>query len=63
MLSTNALAIAEIHKTIAMIITMLPPLIVPINSAISVRMPVCSKPPTETNKPMKNRSVLMEDKK
>ena len=58
MLSTNALATAEPHKIIAQIAKRLPPLILPMNSAITTSTPVSSSPPTTINKPMKNNNVL-----
>ena len=57
-LSTNALANAEIQMIIATINFVLEPLTLLINSAITVRTPVCSKPPTTTKSPTKNNSVL-----
>ena len=57
-LSTNALAIAETQMIIATITYRLPPLTLPINSAISFKTFVCSRPPTTTKSPMKNNSVL-----
>ena len=58
MLSTNALAIAEIHIIIATISFKLPPLISPISVAIFSSIPVCSSPPTTANNPIKNKRVL-----
>ena len=57
-LSTNALAIAEIHKIIAIISIRLPLLMSPMKFAMTFRVPVCSRPPTTMNNPMKNSSVL-----
>ena len=57
-LSTNALANAEIQMIIATINFVLEPLTLLINSAITVRTPVYSKPPTTTKSPTKNSSVL-----
>ena len=57
-LSTKALAIAEIHSTMAIISMALLPLIFAIKPAISSRIPVCSSPPTTINRPIKNSRVL-----
>ena len=58
MLSTNALANAESHIIIATISIAFPPLIFPMKLAAISRIPVCSSPPTTTNKPIKNNNVL-----
>ena len=58
MLSTKALAIAEIQSTIATISIALSPLTSAMKPAIISRMPVCSRPPTTMNRPTKNSSVL-----
>ena len=57
-LSTNALAMAEIQMMIAIISLIFPPLIFPIKSAIITRIPVSSRPPTTINNPIKNSNVL-----
>ena len=57
-LSTNALAIAATQRMIAIISVRFPPLTRAIKSAITESTPVCSSPPTDINKPMKNKSVL-----
>ena len=54
----NALAIAEIQIIIPIIKYTFPPEIFPIKLAIIVRIPVCSKPLTTTNNPIKNNTVL-----
>ena len=58
MLSINALAIAESQIIIATIKYTFPPEIFPIKFAIKVKISVCSRPPTTTNNPIKNKTVL-----
>lgn len=58
MLSTKAEAKADTHKMMATMIIIFPPLISPMKLATLIRIPVCSKPPTTINKPIKNNSVL-----
>ena len=58
MLSTKALATAETQIMIKTMRMALPPLITPIHSAMSSRMPVSSRPPTTMNRPIKKSRVL-----
>ena len=57
-LSTNALASAYSHSTIATTHFTLFPLTASMIPAKEFRTPVCSMPPTTTKRPMKNSSVL-----
>ena len=57
-LSTKALAIVEPQMIIAIISLIFPPLTLAISPAITSSTPVCSRPPTTTNSPTKNSSVL-----
>ena len=58
MLSTKALAIAETQSTMATISMALSPLMSAMKLAMISRIPVCSRPPTTMNRPMKNSRVL-----
>ena len=56
-LSMNALATAETITMIAIIKAIFPPLTFSMMPARIFRTPVCSRPPTTTKRPIKNRSV------
>ena len=56
-LSMNALATAETITMIAIINAIFPPLTFSMMPARIFRTPVCSRPPTTTKRPIKNRSV------
>ena len=58
MLSTKALAIADTQRIMAIMSITLPPLISPMKFAMSLSMPVSSRPLTTIKSPTKNSRVL-----